>query len=271
MDATGGRYVDAGQVSYDTAADQVDRIYDDISGCGSCNEQIAYLQEELEQVEEDLAASETWRQLLNHDLRNAINVARGQITLAQETDDDDEYLETAEEHIDRMVRLLERESDARKTQDAQRQQYDTDAQINAIMADCRDEAENAGITLENAADDSYSVTAVSYLQDALGNLVRNGIEHSGADTIWLDAAPADDTEDIIEFHVEDDGDGIPWDTLGIPEHDRKQLFDFGTGSNTGIGLHIVRRAAEESGGYVDVGDAHRAPSGTRFTVAVPRL
>lgn len=102
------------------------------------------------------------------------------------------------------------------------------------------------------------------LRRALTNLVANALQHSfagGAVTISLnqDAGWA-------RISVADDG-------FGVAEAARGQLFtrfarpNGRRGGGSGLGLYIVRRVAQESGGRVDY--AAREPRGSVFTLTLP--
>lgn len=87
------------------------------------------------------------------------------------------------------------------------------------------------------------------LDEILGNLIENAAKYGGGSVFTTIDADAD--SDFCVVLVEDDGPGVP-------QIDRKRIFDRGarldTGKpGTGLGLAIVRDVAEIYGGMVDIG------------------
>jgi signal transduction histidine kinase len=102
------------------------------------------------------------------------------------------------------------------------------------------------------------------LRRAITNLVANALQHSFAGgEVTIDIGNG---ADGLRISVADNG-------FGVAEAARSQLFTrFGRGNGrrgagTGLGLYIVRRVAQESGGSVAY--APREPRGSLFTITLP--
>lgn len=97
----------------------------------------------------------------------------------------------------------------------------------------------------------------------LDNLIGNAVRHAGRDDVEVVVAARHD--DGLQLSVADNG-------RGIPEEDRQRIFELfqrggtGEGRGSGVGLGMVRRIAEASGGSLELADA---PRGACFVVRLP--
>ncbi|GAB2683537.1 sensor histidine kinase [Thalassiella azotivora] len=111
------------------------------------------------------------------------------------------------------------------------------------------------------------------LDQVLANLLENAVRHGDGDvTVTVAAARVDDGPvgpdaahaDAVSVVVEDEGEGIPEENLGLV------FTKFWRGARrggTGLGLYVVRGLVEAHGGRVSVG---RSPGGgARFRVLLP--
>jgi PAS domain S-box-containing protein len=168
--------------------------------------------------------------IVSHDLRNPLNVAHGRLELLAE--------ECESEHIDAIDRAhirMETLIDDLLTLARQGNQVrDTESvDLGELVQNCWQTIATGDATI--VADIDLHVQADrSRLQQLFENLMRNAIEHGGADvTITIGQLHAG-------FYVEDDGSGIP------PE-DQEQVFETGysTARNgTGFGLSIVKQVVD---------------------------
>jgi PAS domain S-box-containing protein len=184
-------------------------------------------EEQLEQQNERL---NEFTSIVSHDLRNPLNVAEGRLDLLRE-ECESEHLREIEMVHDRMKRLIEdllllaRDGvviDETKTFD-----------LSSTVEGCWRNVDTRDATLVNGTD-ALVRGDQRRVQQLLGNLVRNAVEHGGASvTVTVgDLASG--------FYVEDDGPGIP-------EAERERIFESGyttTSGGTGFGLNIVKQIVD---------------------------
>ena len=105
------------------------------------------------------------------------------------------------------------------------------------------------------SDTAEALVTTEALQQILMNLVvnaRDAVESGGQIMVTLEQA-ADDDDDLINMHIDDDGPGIP-----ISQ--RLEVFKPFVSTKdpsrgTGLGLSIVQRVIREQGGSIELGDS----------------
>jgi len=215
-----------------------------------------------ERLEAANARLEQFANVLSHDLRNPIQVARGRLELAREGDEDS--FDQVAESLERMDEITE------------------DVLTLARVGDDIDEAEPVAVeplarrawshvatpasTIVVATDATIRVDRTSAGR-LFENLFRNAVEHGSASphSHAQDGGRSDTSTGVTVtvgiddgvLYVEDDGPGIPADR-------REQVFEYGhsTDGGTGFGLAIVRDIAEAHGWSVRVTDG--TDGGARF-------
>jgi signal transduction histidine kinase len=205
------------------------------------------------QLEEKTERLEQFASVVAHDLRNPLNVAQGQLGIAREDGDSDalavvdESLQDMEALIDDMLALA-REGRTVETKEA--------VSLSAAVERTRGSVDTADATV--AVDGDLDVLAdPGRLEQLLGNLLRNAVEHGGDDVALTVGALADGDG----FYVADDGPGIP-------EEDREAVLEAGVTTDpggTGFGLAIVTDIAEAHGWTVTVTESDAG--GARFEFA----
>jgi signal transduction histidine kinase len=139
-----------------------------------------------------------------------------------------------------------------------------DAIVRELAAEYGAMASSRGIDIvTRASDDAVALGARGDVRRAIANLFANAITHTpSGGTVEVCARRGPRT---VEVTVVDDG-------YGIEERYRSSLFErfsraAQAGTGTGLGLHIVRRVAEEMGGSVSY--EPRDPRGSCFTLSFP--
>ncbi|WP_193309946.1 nitrogen regulation protein NR(II) [Halorubrum halophilum] len=189
--------------------------------------------------------------ILAHDLRNPLNVIGGNLTLYEESGDE-EHLDTIHEATDRMSRLVE---------DLLRVARQGNVVTDPTPTDIREVTETAwqSLQVDSGATLHYeTIRRVSGDSDRLcelfENLFRNAADHGRGD-IAVRVGPLD-----TGFFVEDDGPGI------ADEH-KEDVFDHGfttSDDGHGYGLSVVRTIVNAHGWDIVATDA--SSGGARFEV-----
>ena len=204
---------------------------------------------------------EEFTSVVSHELRNPLNVAQGELRLA---DHDGERLDRVAGALDRMEALIEdlltlaREG---KTVD-DRERMD----LGDLVDICWQHVELPAASLEIRTDRTIRGDP-SRVRQLFGNLFRNAVEHGTADDADLDGTDehAGDPVTIVVgdlrdgFYVADDGIGVSGD------HDR--VFEAGhstTDDGTGFGLSIVAEIIDAHGWEIDLVESDIG--GARFEI-----
>jgi two-component system phosphate regulon sensor histidine kinase PhoR len=228
----------------------------------------------LDQVRRDFVAN------ASHELKtptSAIQLladAAGTAAADGDTDQALAFVGQMKEEADRLRRLVLDLLDLSRLETAPKPGDITDmrAAVGNAIAAHRAAAEAAGLTLAVDASavegqDVYVAAGPTDMAVALDNLLANAVAYTGAGGVTVSFVADDDT---VSVAVRDTGAGI------AAEHQPRVFERFyrvdaarirGIGG-TGLGLSLVRNAAERAGGTVDI--ASRVGEGTTVTLRLPR-
>jgi PAS domain S-box-containing protein len=204
------------------------------------------LTETVDQLEEFTAT-------VSHDLRNPLNVAAGNLSLAA-SDLDDERIDTAIDAVARMDALID--------------------ELLTLAKEGRTLGERRDVPFEELVEKSYEnvrapesslrVTGsvalpcdAARVTQAFENIIRNAVEHGGSD-VTLTAGVLPDGGGVF---IEDNGPGIR-------PAERERVFEKGHTTRedgSGFGLAIVERIVDAHGWEIRI--AEDAASGARFEIA----
>jgi two-component system OmpR family sensor kinase len=203
-----------------------------------------------------------------HELRTPITIVRGHLELL--TDDPDERRETlalVTDELDRMSRIvddllllakLERPDFLRA------ERVETEPFTSELFAKARTLGDRRWTLSAHAT--GTVVADPQRLTQAVMNLARNAVEHTGPDAAVTIGSASRNGE--VRFWVADTGPGIELDEqAAIFERfarggDRRRRSD-----GAGLGLAIVRAVAEAHSGQVTLDS--RPGQGARFTITIP--
>jgi PAS domain S-box-containing protein len=210
---------------------------------------------ELERQNERL---EELASVVSHDLRSPLNVAAGRIEWARE-ECDSEHLDTAASAIGRMDGLID--DLLTLAEDRRREIEPVPLDLGSVVDRCWANVATNGATLERNVEATVRADE-GRLAQMFENLFRNSVEHGSTDNRTGSGDPVTITVGSLPdgFYVADDGPGIP-------EPERKQVFDAGYSTNadgTGLGLAIVRDVIDAHGWSIRIDESEAG--GARFEV-----
>jgi signal transduction histidine kinase len=187
---------------------------------------------------------------VSHDLRNPLGIAQGHI----ERLDDTENVAVIENALDRMERLVEQVLAMNRYKNGVEAADRDSIALASLARECAGQLVTDDISVDVSISEEVRVEGARILvRQIFENLFRNAVEHSD-DPIDIRVGPLPNDDG---FFVEDGGPGIP-------EPEREQVFKegFSTEAGNGLGLSIVKGAAESHGWAVSVTDSEIG--GARF-------
>jgi len=205
-----------------------------------------------------------------HQMRTPLTVISGSLDLLFKRGANDAaireatypLMRTQTARLRRLVERIMRLASLERAEPAQGEVVDV-AEIARDVVDAANALRAGHVVLSDDGTFTYVWANRDELQDALGNLVENGVKY-GRGNVRVDVVNEDES---VVVRVADDGPGIA-------EPDRKRLFErFFRGENaaevegTGLGLAIARRAAERAGG--SVGLESTTARGSTFRLVIP--
>lgn len=192
---------------------------------------------------------EEFASVVSHDLKNPLNVAALQLSLAQD-ECESSHLEEVEQAHGRIEQLIDDLLYLARTGEQVTELEEIS--LPEITHECWQNISSNGATLNVTADSTIKADRGQF-QQLLENLLSNAVRHCGEGvTVTIG-------ESEHGFYVADDGPGIPPD-------DRDRVFEsgFSTHENgTGFGLSIVQQTANAHDWDVVVSES--SDGGTRFS------
>jgi PAS domain S-box-containing protein len=212
--------------------------------------------EELKRINTDL---DNFIYIASHDLKSPIDNIEGFIHLLKDslvgrtTEEEEEFLDRMTTSVNRFRKTI---IELRRITGVQRHLEDNaeDADLEIAIEDIKTEIsyliENTGATIIT----SFQVPVVKYgiknVKSVLYNLITNAIKYRSPQRNPVIKISTNETKDGVLLTVEDNG-------LGLTPEEKDKLFimfkrlhDHVEG--TGVGLYIVKRIVEASGGKIEV-------------------
>mgnify|MGYP001318183188 CR=1 FL=1 len=216
---------------------------------------------------------EQYVQGLTHELKSPLSAIRGAVEILEEKDiseaDRSRFIENIKRENLRMEDLVERllhlsRLEARKPEHNM-EKVDISALTKEVVNDFQQNHPNRNFSVR-VPDNNIDAHADKFLvREALSNLLRNAVdftENSGRIDVVIN-----DNDDMIEFEVLDDGQGIPdyagnrvfekFYSLPRPDTGRK---------SSGLGLSIVKEIAAQHGGSAEIKNRQKQGAKARFSI-----
>lgn len=248
---------------WDAATDQPIEIHTssrDITERKQFEGAIAAQTEELKQYSTALAQANQKLNLLNsvtrHDIQNQLTVISGYLEM-MEADITDPVLLRYLRRQQHAVELIHHQIEFTKAY----QDLGAEAPKWQNAAECLSSAisslEMEGIVLDVDLE-GLEIYADPLLEKVFFNLVENGIRHGEKITrirFWYEEAGGE-----VMLFYQDDG-------TGIPKAQKEPVFERGYGTNTGLGLFLIREILSITG--IRIKETGEEGSGARFMITIP--
>ncbi|WP_305790260.1 sensor histidine kinase [Symbioplanes lichenis] len=210
---------------------------------------------------------------VSHDLRTPLASAKAAIASLRSPDvdfgdrDRADLLATADESLDRLIRLVTNLLDMSRLQAGALGVAAADIGAEEIVPRVLDDLGPAGRTVRvQVPEDLPALRAdPGLLERVLVNLAANALRHSPPDRPPMISASA--LGDTVEFRVADQGPGIPgdrWDDVFLPF---QRLGDRDNHTGVGLGLALARGLTEAMGGTLT--PDHTPGGGLTMIVSLP--
>ncbi|WP_181693454.1 PAS domain S-box protein [Natronomonas sp. LN261] len=219
-----------------------------------------------QQLKEQRDSLGVLNQVVRHDIRNDMTVARGRANLLEAHVEEEGHadLEAIQEATENAIELTKTARDLSRTMlstEADVGPVRLDRHLRASIEDVRSKFDGAVVSVDDPIPD-VRVRGNDLLEAVFRNLIQNGIVHNDKEVPEVRVSVMH-TDGEVTVTIEDNGPGIP--------DNRKEVI-FGKGEKgldspgAGIGLYLVRTLVDQYGGDVRVEDAD--PDGAVFVVSL---
>lgn len=213
------------------------------------------------QAEASLRTANEKLQLLSsitrHDINNRLAVVRGGLDLLRDTEDDPDQvraLEAIAKETDRAASLV------RFTAEYQSIGVDLPCwqDLGALVRSAERNVSLGSVRVENECPPGTQVFADALIERVFSNLVENAVRYGETITTFRFSFLREG--DLRVIVCSDDG-------VGIPDEDKRRIFERGFGRNTGFGLFLSREILAITG--IEIRETGRPGEGARFELLVP--
>jgi PAS domain S-box-containing protein len=208
------------------------------------------------------------QRILRHDLRNNLNKILLSIQLASRESTNDsagKQLDAAEQTVDETLSLIQDVKQFERTFET----GEIDKEVINISAVVQEQltvlrAEQATVEVSAELPETARVVTNSLIERAVRNVLTNAVEHNDSDTPKIRVALVRRrAEGEVELRIEDNGPGIPDETIEVLNAERERQLDH----LSGFGLWAVHWVLTISGGRLEF--AENEPRGTVAKLVLP--
>lgn len=206
--------------------------------------------------------------VLRHDLRNRMNVVKGNAEIICEEINDPELREWAEALSASADELIELSSQTRQIErsldagDYARHTIEAAGLVEGVLEDVSTNYPE----VESHCDtpDELHIVANGLIDTAVKNAIENAFEHNVGSDQLVEVTVRSASRNYAEISIRDDGPGIP--------ESERRLFDGGNEITqlqhaSGLGLWLLNWIVTQSGGEIELTDA--TPTGTDVRIRLP--
>jgi signal transduction histidine kinase len=211
--------------------------------------------EHTEELQRQTAQMEFFNKILRHDMLNGMNVIRMRAKLLEENLDD-EFVDYAETIVDWSDDIIDLTRKVQRILNALTGEGDVELgpeDLSTVVADQADRVRGMDddATVEVDLPDDLRVVADDLLEEVVGNVMTNAVDHSETGSPHVEVTAEVDF-DAVHLRIADDGPGI--------DDERKQaVFERGESTSearsSGFGLYFVASMLDLYGGDAAVYDA----------------
>ena len=204
--------------------------------------------------------------VLRHDIRNKVNVIRGNADLvAAGTGETETAAETIRQQAEQMFQLSEYARELQAVLDQEEINTEVIDVGTTIAAKAMRLGRDHGyVTIHQDVAEEAWADVSPFVDSAVENLLANAVEHnddSTSPTVWVDVAVEGD---VVTVRIADDGPGIPPEEVDVLQRGRETSLEHASG----LGLWLVHWIVTESGGSVSFEE--REPRGSVVELTLPR-
>ncbi|MCL9813673.1 sensor histidine kinase [Natranaeroarchaeum aerophilus] len=206
--------------------------------------------------------------VLRHDLRNRMNVVKGNAEIICEEITDPELREWAEALSASADELIELSSQTRQIErsldagDYARHTIDAADLVEDVLGEVS--TQYPEVESQYTTPDELHVVANGLIDTAVKNAIKNAFEHNVGPDQNVDVTVRAASRNYAEISIRDDGPGIP--------ESERRLFDGGSEITqlqhaSGLGLWLLNWIVTQSGGEIELTDT--TPTGTDVRIRLP--